>query len=209
MVTSKVCVAENLAVDDATGLLQMAPWSVPRLVHDYPAHSNADGQLLKTVTLPGKLLIEHKFNWFNDSPVDHQLLIRVTRRWRETLVSNPNAIEYRDRWAWAINTEPSEPVVSGVYNGQCGLSGDLGTNTVAEPNPGLFYGWWGTVTTDEWVGLLITPGDQLNCWYRQYVWTPEPWSDNANKNSPQHSAASGWARCQLWAFPQQGPTVVG
>lgn len=187
----------------------MAPWSVPRLVHDAITHSGGDGQLLSTTTLPGKLLMEHPFHWKNDSPVDHTLLIRVTRRWRETLVSNPNAIEYRDRWSWAINTDPVEPTVSGVYNGQAGLSNDIGTNTVAEPNPGLWYGWWGSSTSDEWIPLPITPGDQLNVWYRQYVWTPQPWSDNANKNNPQHSAAAGWSRCQLWAYPQQGKTVIG
>lgn len=209
MVSSKVCVAENLTVDDATGLLQMAKCSVPRVVHDYLAHSAGDGQLLATTTLPGKLLIEHKFSWKNDSPVDQTMLIRVTRRWRETLVSNPNAIEYRDRWSWAINTDPVEPVVSGLYNGQTGLSGDIGTNTVAEPNPGLWYGWYPTTSTDEWIGLPLTPGDKLTVWYRHYVWTPRPWSDNANKNQPHHSAAAGWARLQLWAFPQQGPLVIG
>jgi hypothetical protein len=45
--------------------------------------------------------------------------------------------------------------------------------------------------------------------YRCYVWTPPPWSDNANKNSPKHEAAARWARIQMIAFPQQGRLVTG
>lgn len=209
MVTSSVCVAENLAIRQSDGALQMAPWSVPRNVVDQMVKSNADGQLLSTQTLPGKLMMDHQFNWLNDSPVDHTILIRVTRRWKETLTSNPNAIQYRDRWAWGLNVVPTVPVVTSTFNGQVNLAGDVGTNTVAEPNPGKFYGWWGTNTSEEWVGLPITPGDQINLWYQAYVWTPPPWSDNANKNAPEHTAAAGWSRVQMIAFPQQGATVIG
>jgi hypothetical protein len=41
------------------------------------------------------------------------------------------------------------------------------------------------------------------------VWTPPPWSSNANKNAPEHQAAANYTRIQLLAFPQQGDVVVG
>lgn len=205
--TQAVCVSENLLVAD-DGTLRMAPWSVPRNAVDVLATSGADGTLLETASLPGKLLIDKQISWVNDSPVDHMVCIRVTRRWKRWIVSNPNAIQFRDRWAWGIDTEPSVPVVSGIFNSQTGSAEDVGTNTVAEPNPGKFWHWWGTNTSEEWVGE-VKPDSQLKVWYRAYVWTPPPFSDNANKNSPQHEAEAGFTRLQLVVFPQQGKLVSG
>lgn len=205
--TRAVCVSENLTID-ADGKLRLAPWSVPRNAVDVLVSSNADGPLLETTALPGKLLIDKQINWKNDTPVDHMVTIRATRRWKRWIVSNPNAIQFRDRWSSAIDTAPAVPVVSGLFNSQCGSAGDIGTNTVAEPNPGKFWHWWGTNSSDEWVGP-VAPGETLNVWYRAYVWTPPPFSDNANKNSPQHEAEAGFTRLQLIVFPQQGPLVTG
>lgn len=209
MVTSRVCLGENLTSDAATGMLQMAKWSVPRLVHDEVVPSNGDGVIIETTTSPGKLLMDHQTQWVNDSPVGHTMLIRVTRHWKKVVTSNPNAVQFRDRWAWQINASAVEPVTSAIMNGQAGLAGDLGTNTVAEPLPGVFTAWLGTGSADEWVPLTLNPGDIFNTWYRMYVWTPPPWSDNANKNAPQHDAEATWSRMQLMVFPQQGPTVQG
>lgn len=209
MVTSRVCLGENLTSDPATGGLQMAKWSVPRLVHDVAVISSGDGAVVETTTSPGNLLMDHQASWINDSPVGHTMLIRVIRRWKKVVTSNPNAIQFRDRWAWQINAAAVEPITNAIMNGQSGLAGDLGTDTVAEPNPGVFTAWLGSNSSDEWVGLTLNPGDVFNIWYRMYVWTPPPWSDNANKNAPTHSAEAGWARMQLIVFPQQGPTVQG
>jgi len=210
-----VCVADNLVIG-ADDLLRLAPWTRPRNVIDVVASSGGDTtKLLETSTLPGRLLIDKLVSWTNDTPVAHDVRIEITRRWRRWIVSNPNAIQFRDRWSRAITaagTEepvmPEEPVVSGILNGQTGSAGDIGTNSVAEPNPGKFWHWWGTTSSEEWVGPL-EPGDTLRVWYRQYVWTPPPFSDNANKNSPAHEAEAGYARIQLMAFPQQGTAVVG
>lgn len=203
----RVCTDEHIDVDDA-GLLRLEKWSVPRLVSDIKAESRGDGNLTQTIALPGKLLIESNSTWANDSPVDMMLLIRVIRSWRNWLTSNPNAIQFRDRWTWAKNRQPSVPVTTGVFNSQVGSAIDLGTNTVAEPLSGRQWVWTPTTMSDEWVGP-IAPGERLNVWYRAYVWTPPPWSDNANKNSPQHSAAARYTRVQLIAFPTQGSVVVG
>lgn len=209
-----MCVGENLIVGP-DGALQLAPWSVPRNVVDVMAVSGGDTtKLLETRTLPGRLLIDKRVKWFNDTPVDHQVRFLVTRRWRRWIVSNPNAIQFRDRWSSSITpkgsdrVDPALPVVSGIFNSQTGSAGDIGTNTVAEPFPGKFWHWWGTNTSEEWLGP-VKPGDLFQAHYRAYVWTPPPWSNNANKNSPAHEAEAGWARLQLQVFPEQGKLVTG
>jgi hypothetical protein len=139
------------------------------------------------------------------------VLIRVTRGSKSWLLSNPNAVQFRDRWTYAIDREdltPAIPVTTGIYNSQVGSAIDAGTNSVAEPNPGRQWVWADTNCSDEWVGP-VAPGDRLNLWYRCYVWTPPPFSDNGNKNSPIHTASAAWARIQLTAFPMQGSVVSG
>ena len=164
--------------------------------------------MAQAIALPGKLLIESESGWTNDTPVDHMVLIRVIRSWRGWLTSNPNAIQLRDRWTWALDREPSIPVTTGIFNSQVGSAIDLGTNSVSEPNVGRQWVWTPVTMSDEWVGPMA-PGQRINVHYRAYAWTPPPWSDNANKNSPQHTVAARWTRVQLMAFPQQGSVVVG
>lgn len=215
MTSPTVCVSENLAIT-ADGRLRLAPWSVPQLVLDVVAHSSADTtKLTAHETLPGVLLIDKLVQWKNSAPIPRQVRVEVTRRWRRWVTSNPNAVQFRDRWSSAITPAgqaapiiPEEPITSGILNGQVGTAGDIGTNSVAEPNPGKFWQWWGTGSSEEWLGP-VEPGETLRVWYRQYVWTPPPFSDNANKNSPGHEAEAGWARLSLWAFPDQGRLVVG
>ena len=200
-----VCVDENLITDSA-GMLVMQPWAVPRLVGDVRAVSGADGKMFPEQALPGRLLIEQKLNWRNDSPLESMLLIRVTRAYKSWVVSNPNAIQFRDRWTYTIDdTEltPSIPVTTGIYNSQVGSALDVGTNSVAEPLPGKQYVWSEANCSDEWVGP-VKPNYWFSLWYRCYVWTPPPFSDNANKNSPEHSVRANWTRIQLIAFPAKG-----
>ncbi|AAN01878.1 hypothetical protein SEA_WEST99_36 [Mycobacterium phage West99] len=204
-----VCIAENLTTDDG-GLLRMQPWAVPRVVRDVKALANdGNGKVYPTEKLPGKLLINQRLDWRNDTPLEQAVLIRVTRAAREWVTSNPNAIQFRDRWSFALNHQPSVPVTSGYFNSQLGSAIDLGTNSVAEPEPGVQWNWVPVSTSEEWVPYLVPPGSTFYFWYRCYLWTPPPWSDNANKNSPKHTAFAKWTRCQLWAFPQQGNLVAG
>jgi hypothetical protein len=206
--TSNVCISENLTIND-DGQLQMAQCAVPQCVIDQMIPSTADGALVETIYTPGKLLMNQQFSWRNDTPVNMTILIRVTRRYKRWIVSNPNAIQFRDRWSWAIDSDAAEPTTGGIFNSQCGSAGDIGTDTVAEPKPGKFYHWWGTSSSEEWVWLPVNVGQTINIWYRCYVWTPPPFSDNANKNQPQHVAEAGWTRFQVIAFPQQGALVFG
>lgn len=202
-----VCIGENLTTDDA-GALRLQPWSVPRVVADLRALASGDGKVYETSALPGRLLIDQRLSWRNDTPLEQMLLIRVIRASRSIIVSNPNAIQFRDRWTYAVDAEPVEPVTTGIFNGQSGVSIDMSTNSVAEPLPGVFWSWSPTTCVDEWFGPLL-PDQQFNLRYRCYVWTPPPWSDNANQNQPKHDARANWTRLQLWAYPQQGELVAG
>lgn len=204
----RTCIDENLTVDD-NGALCMMPWAVPRLVRDIKAPAaSSKSVIFPQITMPGHLLINQKVNWISDSPLETDVLIKVTRSWKAWITSNPNALQFRDRWVWAIDTDPDEPVTTGIYNSQCGSAIDLGTNTVAEPMPGKQWLWSQTNISEEWTDPL-PPGARLNLWYQCYVWSPPPWSDNANKNAPVHSASARWARIQLVAHPRQGTVVSG
>jgi hypothetical protein len=204
-----VCVGENITTDD-TGQLRLQPWSTVRLVADVKAMADdGDGRITKPLTaLPGKLLIDQKVSWRNDSPLPAQVLITVTRSSRYWLTSNPNAIQIRDRWTTAIDTPAGTPITTSIYNSRCGSAVDIGTNSVAEPEPGRQWRWADAFSTDEWLAP-IDPESTLNLWYRCYAWTPPPWSDNSNKSSPQHQIRAGWTRISLHAFPQQGNVVTG
>lgn len=205
-----VCVDENLTTDDS-GLLVIQPFAVPRLVADVKALSGGDGTLFPEESLPGKLLIDQKVGWRNDTPMEHMLQIRVVRGPTSWITSNPNAIQFRDRWTYVWDQgdpTPTEPVTTGIFSSKTGSAIDVGTNSVAEPNPGKHWVWADVSCQDEWVGPIL-PGDRFNLWYRAYVWTPPPYSDNANKNSPQHEAYARWTRIMLTAFPSQGSVVTG
>jgi hypothetical protein len=205
-----VCIDENLTTD-AAGLLLLQPWAVPRLVADVRAISGGDGTLFPEQALPGKLLIDQKVGWRNETPLEAMVQIRIVRAAKSWIVSNPNAIQFRDRWTYTIGKNgltPTIPVTTGIYNSQVGSAIDCGTNSVAEPNPGRQWVWASANCADEWVGP-IQPGEKINLWYRCYVWTPPPWSDNANKNSPLHEAHARWTRIMLTAFPQQGNLIKG
>jgi hypothetical protein len=204
-----VCISENLTTDPTTGLLQLNKWAVPKLVADVMAPSGADGALTVTTALPGKLLINKQIAWTNDAPIPRTLLIRVTRGVRFWQTSNPNAIQFRDRWSYAVNEQPPMPVTTSVFNSQAGGAVDLGTDAVAQPLPGVQYIWLGVGSSDEWVANQIEPNDTFNLWFQTYVWTPPPWSDNANQADPLHSASANYARIQLIAHPTQGALVSG
>jgi hypothetical protein len=204
-----VCISENLTTDPVTGLLQINKWSVPKLVVDVMCPSGADGALVATTALPGKLLISQQLQWVNDAPIPRTLLIRITRGSRVWQTSNPNVIQFRDRWQYAANDTVPEPVTTSVLNSQTGGGVDLGTDSVAQPLPGVQWIWMGAGTTDEWVPYNLNPDDVFNFWYQCYVWTPPPFSDNANQADPIHAAFAQYTRIQFIVFPTQGALVSG
>jgi hypothetical protein len=207
-VEPNICLDENLQLD-ANSQLLAERWSVPRLVVDVKARSGNDGTLTAEQALPGKLLIDQRFGWRNDSPLECMAVITVTRASKSWILSNPNAIQFRDRWTTIIAPDdkaPEVPVTTSIYNSQVGSAIDVGTNSVAEPSPGKQWVWASANCAQEIVGP-IPPGEKLNGWYRQYVWTPPPWSNNANKNNPEHKAYGGWVRIQVMVLPQPGTLV--
>ena len=144
-----VCIDENLTVT-VDGRLQLARWSVPRLVQDVMIKSSSDGKFSEPqVVLPGVLMMDQQIVWKNDSPLPASLLISVTRGTRSWVTSNPNAIQIRDRWTRTVDRQPDMPVVTSISNGRTGSAIDLGTNSVAEPNKGKHWLWMGAHDSDE------------------------------------------------------------
>lgn len=199
-VQTNVCISPAMTTDKYSRLM-LQPWSVPRCVVDVVANSGGDGKVFETTAQPGKLMIDQQVSWANDSPLQQSILIRVTRGSRSWVTSNPNAIQIRDRWSYVHDGQPDKPITSGLFNGQLGSAIDLGTNSVAEPNPGRQWMWMDAHSSDEWDSDPLDVGSTFALWYQAYMWTPPPWSDNANHNSPQHSVAANFTRIQLWAFP--------
>lgn len=203
-----VCAGENIVIDDG-GNPRIAGYAIPRLVVDVRAGAqDGTGKMYSTTALPGKLLIDQKVSWRNDAPLPREVLIRITRGSKRWIVSSPNAIQFRDKWTHAIDAEPSIPYTTTNFNSQVGSAIDFGTNSVAEPNPGKQWTWVDANSSDEIVGP-VPPESRISLHYRCYVWTPPPWSDNANKNQPLNQAFANWTRIQLIALPTQGTVVSG
>ena len=207
-VTTNVCVDENLGVN-TEGQLHLQPWTVPRPVIDEIARSTSDGPIQSEIPLPGRILLNLQASWRNDTPLPQGLVVHTTRGPRKWIVSNPNAIEFRDRYTTAVDATPDVPVITTVFDSKCGSAIDLDTNSVAEPKPGRQWMWTDVSTTARYLPRLLEPGETFRLHYRCCVWTPDPWSDNANKNSPHHWAGAGWARITVEALPVQGNLVTG
>lgn len=204
---AEVCVSRNM--DIVGGDLSMAPWSLPRIVFDQTYASTGDGTFGQLVTPPGKLLIDSGIqSWTSDSPLPCRILLRIQRDRRDLLVSNPNSAQIRDRYTTTINgTDPRVPETSSVLQGQTGSAIDLSSNFAGTPFIGRFWTYDDVSMIEDWLGPLDA-GAVIKFWYRCYVWTPPPWSNNANANNPQHSATVRGTRIQLMAFPLQDPAVL-
>ncbi|AXQ60065.1 hypothetical protein NTR1_52 [Nocardia phage NTR1] len=205
---AQVCVSQNLGIGG--GILSIEPHSIPHHVFDQTYNSVGDGSFGAQTTLPGKLMIDSGIQtWTNPSPMPARVLLRVQRAYRNWQVSNPNAVQIRDRYTYAIGgADPRVPDVSSVYNGQSGSAMDVGAQFNGTPYIGVYWEWEDGTLIEDWLGP-IPPGADLKIWYRCNLWTPPPWSNNANNNSPQHSASVRSTRIQMIAFPTQDSTVVG
>lgn len=205
---AQVCVSRNMGIDG--GILSIEPWSIPHHVLDQTFNSVGDGTFTQLTTLPGKLMIDSGIlTWTNTSPLDARVLVRIQRAFRDWRVSNPNAVQIRDRFTYAIGgTDPRVPDTSSVYNGQSGASIDVGVQANGTPFKGQYWEWEDGTMIEDWLGP-VPPGEDFKIWYRCYLWTPPPWSNNANENNPQHSANVRSTRIQLMAFPTQDVEITG
>lgn len=191
------------------GELSIEKWTLPRHVHDATYTSTGDGSFTALETLPGKLMVDSGIiTWTSDSPLPARVLLRLHRAYRSLLVSNPNAAQIRDRYTYTLNgTAPRLPDTSSTYQGQTGAAIDLSANFQGTPYIGRYWVHEDAAIIEDWLGP-VPPGGQLKIWYRSYLWTPPPFSNNANGGSPQHEAFARSARIQLIAFPQQDTAVV-
>ena len=195
----QVCASQNLSITG--GALGLKPWAVPRMVAQVTANSVADGSISSTglTSQPGRLLIDTSLTYVSDSPLPLMMRLIVLRGYRSIVTSNPNAIQIWDSWNYAINATARTPDSYNLVNSLCTLGVDVGTNTTAQPYAGVISQDYPSTASEEW--YTLPAGATLNIKYRCYVWTPPPWSNNANANSPSHSASARSVMLRLWSFP--------
>lgn len=204
---AQTCVSRNINI--VGGDLGIEPWAVPRHVLDQTLNSVGDGSFDQETSLPGKLMIDSGIlTWTNTSPLPATVLLRINRAHRDYVVSNPNLVQIRDRFTTAIGgATPRTPDPSALYQGATGGGVDIGATTVGQPRAGIFYAWEDAHITEDFIGP-IPPGEDFKARYRCYLWTPPPWSNNANANAPVHEARVRNTRIQLIAFPSQDTAVI-
>jgi hypothetical protein len=196
-------VSDNLKI--TAGALGLEKWAVPRIVVDNFTSSIGDGSFGNTPTLPGRLMVDAIESWTNDAPIPAMVLLRVQRPYVNWMVSNPNYVQLRDQWNVNIApvlTLPAPPDPSTVLKSQVGGSIDMGTNNTGQPLRGAFWQWRDAHITEEMVGP-VPPGQTITVWYRRYLWTPPPWSDNANAGAPLHACYARGVRLVMLALPAQ------
>lgn len=203
----QVCVSRNLSITD--NVLGIQPWSIPRHVIDQTFNSVGDGPFDQQTTLPGKLMIDSGIlSWTNTSPLAANMLLRIQRARREYFTSNPNVVQIRDRFTTSItDKDPRVPDPSDTYQGATGGGVDVGATSAGQPISLQVAVWEDPSVTEDWIGP-VPPGGTFKLWYRCYLWTPPPWSNNANANKPLHYASVFNARIQAMAFPTQDEDVV-
>lgn len=203
----EVCASRNL--DITAGVLSLEPWSIAQFVHDATYNSTGDGNFGEETTLPGKLMIDSGVQTVtNTAPLDAMVLLRVNRAYRDYVVSNPNVVQIRDRYTVAIGgADPVDPDPSFQYQGATGGGLDFSSNLTTEPLAGKLYAWEDAGISEDWFGP-VPAGAVFKFRYKCYLWTPPPWSNNANENSPEHSARVRSARIQVLAFPTRDPAVI-
>lgn len=201
----QVCVDRNMAI--IGGKLGLAPWSRPRMVGQVVANSAADGAISSAglQNQPGRLLINATIAWTNDSPLTALVQLQVIRAYRTLISSNPNVVEMWDRWSTGIDKLPPAPDSYALVNSLLTLGPDVGTDNNAQPYYQRIHQDYPASCGEEWFELA--PGSTLNVWFRTYVWTPPPWSNNASANNPLHEAWARSVKLRLWAYPTADPEV--
>lgn len=203
---AEVCVSRNLSITG--GELGIEKWSIVRHVADQTFPSVGDGAFSALTTLPGKLMVDATVAWTSDSPLDTMILLRVQRDRRDWIISNPNAVQIRDRWTFTLDgTTPAVPLTSTLLQSQVGGAMDYSTNTTGTPMQGRYWQYLDPQLTEDWIGP-VEPGGTIRLRYRAYLWTPPPFSNNANNNTPVHEAYIRNTRIQLLAFPTQDTAVI-
>lgn len=204
---AEVCVSRNLSI--TAGVLGIEPFSVPVVALDATYNSTGDGTYTVPQTvLPGRLMIDSAVqSWTNSTPLDVNMLVRIQRARRDWWTSNPNAVQVRDRYTYTINGDtPRTPDTSSTYHGQSGSAGDVGTDSAALPYQALYYEYEDGTLLEDWIN--VPAGATFKIWYRCYMWTPPPWSNNANAGSPSQSLNIYNTRIVLMAFPTQDKLVL-
>lgn len=181
---SKVCVSDAFTIVD--GALGLAAWTGAEF---YRRRVGAEVTLTQTgaiPTLPGIELWDMVEVAVNEAHVNRLAVFRLQRPIITLIVPQPNAMQVRDRWEVRVAPRGGVPDIPGalemstaqVYNGAWTASADSGTFSNGTTRKGRMYRHFPGPMVD--VQVTVPPDHTAAIRWMGYVWTPPPWSNNAD-----------------------------
>lgn len=202
---SEVCVSDAFTVTD--GALGLAAWTgaviesreIEEISYEWPGMTGI-------TSLPGEALWDHTVIGTNTAGVARLAVFRLQRPYSTMLeVPQPNAMQMRDAWAYRVGPNVTAPNVSVVedYNGAWTASADSGTFSDGTTRKGRLYLYFPGSMVD--VQVRVPAGEQVALRWRGYIWTPPPWSNNADNGNGQGKYIVGYTlRTLMWLPVDEG-----
>lgn len=166
--------------------------------------------------LPGMRISSAYVQVWNSYGVPLRMMVRAQRPTIALNVSNPNAAQVRSKWAYKVTDEaimdPNHvnwlPDPSQDFDLQVGVSMDAGASNGGVPTRGVIMRAYPPASLEEPVPAVVQPGQHITVWFASYLWTPPPWSDNANNNNPKHTIETyGYSIIDLYRLVDTGAEV--
>lgn len=194
-----VCVSEDFTVDGA-GQLSIAAHTRMSHVSTLSAAPVSRRKTWSEIALPGDRMWFLQSQVVNTSPVDRPVMFRLNRPYVFLSPAQPNAIQLRDKWETEVGASPIAPAVDVTesYNGVWTASVDSGPPG-GSPQRGRTFPYWPGVMVAETV--MVPAGESAVLSWAGYVWTPPPWSNNANEGNEDCWYECGQPFVSSWLLP--------
>lgn len=202
---SEVCVSDAFTVVD--GALGLAAWTgavialreQEQISYEWPDWSGI-------TSLPGEPLWDHEIVAVNDAPSARLAVFRLQRPYSTMFeVPQPNAMQMRDGWAYRVGPGVTAPPVSVVedYNGAWTASADSGTFSDGTTRKGRLIRYFPGSMVD--VQVHVPAGETVALRWAGWVWTPPPWSNNADDGNGRGKYVIGYTlRTLMWLPVDEG-----
>ena len=182
----EVCVSPMFDVAAGGGLGLVATAGV-QIAGQHQWEGDDDWSSDPLTVLPGMELWDDAFELTNTADHDRYVMLRIQRPYYIAMrVPQPNALQVRDGWECRVGEDPPEPTVDVTrhYRGIWTASLDLGTTSASggTPHAGKIEQYSPSFRVDEIVH--VPAGETIIFRWAAWVWTPPPWSDNANDGHP-------------------------
>lgn len=222
---ANVCVSDDFRIEDGKLGLANVPasgaWQRIISAVYFPSGAVIGGEGMvsfgRLTSLPGKRISYAAVLVMNEYDTPLTVMVRAQRPAMNVIVSNPNAAQIRSKWSYKITDGPladpwdasNYPDPSQDFDLQVGVSLDAGASSGGVPVRGVISRIFPAAYVEDIVPAKVLPGQYLYVWFATYLWTPPPWSDNSNNNSPQHYYGSlGQPLIDVYSVADVGMEVV-